>query len=101
MAKSRVHKWSEDDDVIALYLYRMHRDGAPPLELEEKEIAEVLDMTRASLVMRRGNFGFLDGKAGLSHPAEQSRLVYDRYKDATNAELRSIAVQLLETKIGR
>ena len=92
------HKWDEDDDLVALYLYRMHRDDALALPLNQAEIAKVLGMSEGSLIMRRANFASLDDKGGLEHPALQSRRIHERHKDTANAELRSMALRVLEAK---
>jgi hypothetical protein len=93
------HKWDEGDDLVALYLYRMHRDGALSLPLKLAEIAKVLGMSEGSLMRRRGNFAYLDGKGRLNHPASQSRRIHERHKHTTDTELRSIVVRMLDAKM--
>jgi len=60
------HTWNESDDIIAYYLYRTRWGGAPTLPLNKKEIAKMLGMSEASLIMRQANFASLNGKGGLS-----------------------------------
>jgi hypothetical protein len=95
---NRRHKWDEDDDLVALYHYRMHRDDALALPLKQAEIAKVLGMSESSLIMRRGNFASLDGKGGLSHPAQQSRRIHERHMGTTNADLRAMALRVIDAK---
>jgi hypothetical protein len=94
------HKWVEDDDLVTLYLYRMQRDAALALPLKRAEIAKMLGMSEGSLIRRRGNFAFLDGKGRLNHPAAQSRRIHERHKDTTDTELRSLVIRVLEAKKG-
>jgi hypothetical protein len=90
------HTWDEDDDLVALYLYRAPHQDHPKMKPEQ--IAKLLGMSEASLIMRRGNFAHLDGKGGLSHPAAQSIQIYERHKNTPLGELRGMALRVLEAK---
>jgi hypothetical protein len=96
--ENRRHKWDEDDDLVALYLYRMHRDDALALPLEQAQIAKVLGASESSLIMRRANFASLDGKSGLNHPASQSGRIHERHKRTTNADLRTMVLRVIDGK---
>jgi hypothetical protein len=53
-------------------------------------------MSLASLEYRIGNFDYLDGKPGWSNYAPNKSVpVYEKYKNATIIELRSLVVQIL------
>ena len=92
------HEWDESDDLVALYLYRTRRDNAVALPRKHAEIAKVLGMSEGSLIRRRENFAHLDNKGGLSHVAKQSIRIHERHEKTTNAELRSMALRVLEAK---
>lgn len=87
------HLWSENDDIITLYLYKFNADQLP-YTLEQ--VVEKLGVTIGSFKMRRNNFKFLDGKGGLQNFSEQSRKIYEDYKSKTEEELRKIVLDLLK-----
>src|SRR5262245_40860746 len=60
----RRHRWSKSEDLVAFYISRY---GDSRLPKRQQEIAKILGMTEASLIMRRQNFASLDGKGGLDH----------------------------------
>jgi hypothetical protein len=95
---NRRHKWDENDDLVALYLYRTQWDNAvdPPQNLAE--IANSLGISEASLISRRANFAHLDGKSGLSHVAKQSVSVHERHRKTSNAGMRLMVLRALEGK---
>jgi hypothetical protein len=90
-----MHRWTEDDDIVALYL---SRHGARFLPMMEAEIAKVLGMPEGSLGMRRQNFHYLDGRPGLKNAAELSRQVHGCYGKMTEPELRSLVLKVLGSK---
>jgi hypothetical protein len=85
MRGSDEHRWEWADDVVAFYL---SRHGDERLSLKEETIAERLGMSLSALRMRQANFRFLDTGAGLSHPSNQSRLVFERFKEWDEPRLR-------------
>ncbi len=86
------HNWTEEDDIVALYLYRFKEIGFPfTLDV----VADKLGMTAASLNMRVGNFKAIAGEGGLSHPAKQSREIYQKFGKVPKAELRSLVLEIL------
>jgi hypothetical protein len=87
------HRWSESDDMVAMYL---QRHGAERLPYTPTEIAERLGMGAASLNMRIGNFKALAGDGGLQNWAQQSERVFRRNRDLNEAELRSRVVEYLD-----
>jgi hypothetical protein len=97
--KTKRHKWTEGDDLVALYLWR---HGTRFLPLMEGGIAKLLGMPEGSLARGRANFAHLDGKGGLDHVAKQSRRIHQRHKRATEVELRPLVLQVISrTRAGR
>ena len=100
------HCWTEDDDTVAFYLSRFQ--GTRFLGVSLTTIAKILSerqrpdgsrsvpMPLASPSYRIGNFDYLDGKPGWSNYApNKSAPVYEKYKNASIIELRSLVVQIL------
>ena len=100
------HSWIEDDDIVAFYLSRFQ--GSRFLGVSLPTIAKILSelpapdgsravpMSAGSLLYRIGNFDFLDGKPGWSNYAKNKSLpVYEKYKNATIIELRTLVIQIL------
>lgn len=83
------HRWSEGDDVVALYLQR-YGDARLPYTLAE--VAHRLGMSEASLRMRGRNFVSLEGGNALGNFAKQSRRVYDAHRECGEPELRVLAL---------
>lgn len=86
------HSWTEGDDLVALY---MSRHGVARLPMTQAGIASRLGMSEASLIMRQRNFGYLDNGVGLSHVAAQTRRIHRQYRNATEAELRTLVLRVL------
>ena len=91
-AQAERHRWTEGDDLVALY---MSRYGAARLPMMQAAIASRLGMSEASLIMRQRNFGYLDNGVGLSHVAAQTRRIHRQYRNATEAELRPLVLRVL------
>ena len=86
------HKWSVEDDTVALYLYRF---GDSDLPYSRKSIGEKLGMGAGAMRMRIANFLSLDGGEGLNHPAKQSREIYLRHRETSREELRLLVLRAL------
>ena len=86
------HEWTENDDVVALYLYRF---GPDDLSLGIGEIGDRLGMGAGSLRMRIGNFRAIDGKGGLGNAAIQSRKIYETHAKSSKGELRTEVLSIL------
>jgi hypothetical protein len=86
------HRWTENDDLVALYL---SRHGTRFLPLMEAGIAKLLGMPEASMAMRQGNFAYLDGRGGLAHVAKQSRRIHQQYEKAMESALRRLVLRVL------
>jgi hypothetical protein len=100
------HRWIADDDIVAFYLSRFQ--GPRFLGVSLPSIAKILSelpapdgsravpMSVASLSYRISNFDFLDGKPGWSNYAKNKSLpVFEKYKNATIVELRTLVIKIL------
>jgi hypothetical protein len=77
-------KWTELDDMAALYIYKFG-EGT----LTRAFLCAKLKITRASIAKRVQNFQAIDGRGGFSNYAQQSAAIYHRYKSLTEPELRA------------
>lgn len=84
------HRWSEGDELVALYLQR-HECARLPYTVSE--IARRMGVEDGTLRMRIGNFKALDGPGGLRNWAKQSERVYleNRYLDEPRLRERVLA----------
>lgn len=80
------HKWTESDDVAALYLYKYGDGRAATIEAA----ARSRGISAASLRMRIGNFKALDSRSGLQNWARQSETVFKQYGDLPDSQLRGL-----------
>lgn len=83
-----MHRWTEDDDLAALYVYRFQTNGLP---YTVEMIAKRRGIDFGSFKMRVANFKAIDGKGNLNHAAKQSVSVFRRYGRLTQEELRAKA----------
>ncbi|MBM7854314.1 putative transcriptional regulator [Desulfohalotomaculum tongense] len=85
--------WSNEEHIIAFYLYRF---GYEELGVNYSRIAEIMGRTPDSLIMRFANFLNVEKKgSGLSGGGEKAREIYKRYKDTPKDELRKMVVNIL------
>jgi len=87
MSKER-YRWSDSDDLAALYLYKFRDDHLP---YKRKGIAGSRNLPIGSLNIRIENFRFLGGQGGLAHFSSQSKKIFDQYHNLTEPELRRLA----------
>jgi hypothetical protein len=79
------HVWSREDNLIALYYYRF---GTKFLELDEKQIANEIGTTVASLKMQSKNFEMLDtGRSGLSDYSQVQSDVFNQFGKVVRYDL--------------
>jgi hypothetical protein len=90
----RRHTWRKNDDLVAFYIFRY---GPNHLPKTPQEIATILGMSEASLIMRLKNFASFEGEHGLNHVARQSVYTHEQYRQTPQAELRSLVVAATET----
>jgi hypothetical protein len=93
LERRKYHRWTEEDDIVTLYLYR-YGDREIPFTLED--ISRILGMGIDSLRMRIANFKAIDGKGGLGHFGGQSLRIYRKYCDTSKDELKSLVVKILQ-----
>jgi hypothetical protein len=89
------HHWTEEDDLIALYL---SRHGSRFLPMMEAGIAKLRGIREGSLTMRQQNFRHLDGERGLPNVAKLSRYVHERYGRMNEIQLRPLVLGAINAK---
>src|SRR5437764_12204927 len=86
MNKKEQHRWTERDDLVAVYIYKY---GTANLEMSLEETAQKLGMSAASMKMRIQNIKSADVGCGLTHIAKQTRSVLSRFDGWSEAKLRA------------
>lgn len=81
------HRWSETDDIAALYVYRF---GVERLGTSVTELARSRGIKPGSLRMRIKNFQAIDGTGGLENWADQSERIFQRYGQLSEEALRRL-----------
>lgn len=91
------HKWSKEDDIVALYLYKF---GEKNLTHSIEDICKKLGIILASMNMRIENFRYIDtnGDMGLENYAKLSRKVYEEYKNYLQSDLALLVKSILSKK---
>lgn len=87
------HKWTVNDDIVALYLYLY---GDKMLGKGIEEISKKLDILSKSMAMRIANFKSISGCSGLDHYAKQSKEVFEKYKNYNKEELGRIVKEIIK-----
>jgi hypothetical protein len=87
------HIWSNEDDIVAFYLYRF---GPESLMMTVGEISEILGMSEKSLKTRIKNFEAIDGADGLPHYTKQSKTIFNEYKNVSQETHRNVVIKILE-----
>jgi hypothetical protein len=82
------HRWTEQDDIVALYFYKF---GDQQRTSSLNIVGERRGMGAGSLRMRVGNFRAIAGGGRLDHAALQSRAVYQQYANLSEPALRKLA----------
>ncbi len=82
------HSWSPEDDLVAFYLYKF---GTERLPFDMPTIAERRGIKPGSMEMRIRNFKAYAGAGRLVNIAKKSVLVFERYRDTPEPELRNRA----------
>jgi hypothetical protein len=86
--KESMHRWTEADDLAALYVFRVGTTGVP---YSLDTIAQRRGIEPNSFKMRVGNFKALAGQGGLANYSRQSVQVFERHNRRTMEELRALA----------
>lgn len=92
-----MHRWSEEDDLAALYVFRFGTTGLP---YSIETIAKRRGIEPGSFKMRVGNFRAIAGQGGLSNYARQSADVFQRHGRRAISELRALAFPELASRGG-
>lgn len=89
------HRWTETDDLGAFYVYRF---GHQALGRTRGAVTRALGLDPGSFRMRIQNFQAIDGSGGLAHFGKQSVRIYERYRTATEPELRALVLAAIERR---
>lgn len=89
------HRWTECDDIVALYLYRF---GPDHLDVSVEEAAATLGISPSSMKMRMMNFQNLADNGGLPHVAQLSQRIFEKNASTPEYELRLLAQNCLAAK---
>ncbi len=80
------HSWSDDDNLIAYYLYRFGDDDLP---VTKKELGDILGMRLGSLSYKVGNFKVIDGLGNLDGYSLQAVRIYKQYHTLPDDQVRT------------
>ena len=83
--KKEQHSWSDDDNLIAYYLYRF---GDSDLNVSKKELGDILGMGLGSLSYKIGNFKAIDGQGDLDGYSLQAVRIYKHYSVLSDEKVR-------------
>ncbi|APC39646.1 hypothetical protein [Clostridium estertheticum] len=88
-----MYSWSENDDIIAFYLYLY---STKEINFTYDKISKKLGMSIGSLNMRRKIYKHLDNKlGGLCNAAGQTIIVFERFKGINCRVYKEIVDKLL------
>lgn len=94
------HSWSDDDNLIAYYLYRF---GDKELSVTKKELGDILGMGIGSLSYKIGNFKAIDGQGDLDGYSYQAVRIYKQYNGLLDEEAKiagqEAVIRALEKRI--
>jgi hypothetical protein len=82
------HPWTENDDIVALYLYLY---GTKAIQMNMENVAQVKGIPLGSLKMRISNIKAIDTGSGLGNFAKQTLQVYKKFGKYPELELRKVA----------
>lgn len=86
------HKWTDNDHVVAFYLYKYSDKG---LKYSREELAEKMGMGMNSLSLRIRNYAAVDGNGGLNHGGKTVIKIYNRHKNSSQMILKSIVDNII------
>ena len=92
------YRWSEEDELMALYLSRF---GDGELPISAQELANQIGMGWSSMERKIANFRQLDGHEGADRPSRQAEIVFERCKALTEAELESMGRAAIQAAMDR
>jgi hypothetical protein len=86
------HPWSDDDNLIAYYLYCF---GDADLSVNKKALSDILGMTLGSLSYKIGNFKAIDGLGNLDGYSLQAVRTYKQYHTLPDAQVKISAEEAI------
>ena len=86
------HRWSEDDEIIALYLYRF---GDKDLPFTKQEIADSLGMGWNSMSIKIANIKAVDTGKGMSGFSTQCQKIFERYQHMPDKEFSVLGLEAI------
>jgi hypothetical protein len=89
------HRWSDADDVAALYGYRFGYQG---LARSRSALAQALGIGADSFGMRIRNISFIDTGTGLSKYAKQTKRIYDQHRATPEPGLRAVVLAAIQRR---
>ena len=95
-------RWTREQDLAVLYVKLEHQLGLEPTHPTSRTLAEAMNRTNASIIMRIGNFDSLDPSVatkGLNHPAKLTVDIwaeYEREPERILAEARRAYLDLVQ-----
>ena len=91
------HRWTEEDDVVAFYLYRFKDNEDIPYSYEN--IANIRGFSVKSLESAILNFMAIDTGKGLKNYAKHQANTYKKYVDKPKEDMKEIVLKILSGEI--
>ena len=80
-----MHRWSDDDNLIAYCLYRF---GGDVFGSNKHVLGDMLGMGHNSIALKIANFKCIDGQGGLDQYSQQALRIFTKYCDLPSDEVR-------------
>lgn len=80
-----MHRWSDDDNLIAYCFYRF---GEDVFGKDRQELGDILGMGFNSFGLKIANFKAIDGLGGLEQYSQQALRIFTRYSKLSDEEVR-------------
>ncbi len=84
-----MHRWSDDDNLIAYHVFRFGKHDLPS---EPREMGEILGMGYNSFMLKVSNFKSIAGMGGLEGYSHQAVRIYDKYSKMPDSQARAEGV---------
>ena len=81
-----MHRWSDDDNLIAYHVFRF---GKLDLPSDVHEMGAILGMGYNSFMLKISNFKSIAGAGGLEGYSQQAVSIYDKYSRLPDGEARA------------
>ena len=81
-----MHRWSDDDNLIAYHVFRF---GKRDLPAKLHEMGDILGMGYNTFTLKVSNFKSIAGKGGLEGYSQQAVRIYDKYSKMSDGEART------------